>query len=46
MLGTPAYTPPEVFMGEAYGREVDLWAFGVMLYELTTGKVGLTRSDI
>ena len=33
-------------MGEAYGREVDLWAFGVMLYELTTGKVGLPRSDI
>ena len=46
MLGTPAYTPPEVFMGEPYGREVDLWAFGVMLYELTTGQVGLSRFDI
>ena len=46
MLGTPAYTPPEVFMGELYGREVDLWAFGVMLYELITGQVGLARSDI
>lgn len=33
-------------MGELYGREVDLWAFGVMLYELITGQVSLARSDI
>jgi serine/threonine protein kinase len=39
MFGTPAYTPPEIFTSEPYGREVDLWAFGVMLYELITGKV-------
>ncbi|KAF8271669.1 kinase-like domain-containing protein [Lactarius quietus] len=38
MFGTPAYTPPEVFAGRPYGREVDIWAFGVMLYELITGK--------
>jgi serine/threonine protein kinase len=41
MFGTPAYTPPEVFGGRPYGREVDIWAFGVMLYELITGKVCL-----
>ena len=41
MFGTPAYTPPEVFGGRPYGREVDIWAFGVMLYELITGKVRL-----
>jgi serine/threonine protein kinase len=48
MFGTPAYTPPEVFTGQPYGCEVDLWAFGVMLYELVTGKVSLVRfrSDI
>ena len=39
MFGTPAYTPPEVFTGQPFGREVDLWAFGVMLYELITGNV-------
>ncbi|KAH9037692.1 kinase-like domain-containing protein [Lactarius pseudohatsudake] len=39
MFGTPAYTPPEVFAGRPYGREVDIWAFGVMLYELITGRV-------
>ena len=41
MFGTPAYTPPEVFGGRPYGREVDIWAFGVMLYELITGRVCL-----
>ena len=41
MFGTPAYTPPEVFAGRPYGREVDIWAFGVMLYELITGRVCL-----
>jgi serine/threonine protein kinase len=48
MFGTPAYTPPEVFTGQPYGCEVDLWAFGVMLYELVTGKVSRARlrSDI
>jgi p70 ribosomal S6 kinase len=45
-FGTPAYTPPEMFTGEPYGREVDLWAFGVMLYELITGKVCLLFIDI
>jgi serine/threonine protein kinase len=45
MFGTPAYTAPEMFTGEPYGREVDLWAFGVMLYELITGNVSLALSD-
>ena len=43
-FGTPAYTCPEMFTGEPYGREVDLWAFGVMLYELITGNVSLAHS--
>ena len=46
MFGTPAYTPPEVFTGEPYGREIDFWAFGVMLYELLTGKVSPVLSHI
>ncbi|KAI0301906.1 kinase-like domain-containing protein [Multifurca ochricompacta] len=46
MFGTPAYTPPEVFTGQPYGREVDLWAFGVMLYELIAGRVKLRSPDI
>ncbi|KAH9989398.1 kinase-like domain-containing protein [Russula compacta] len=46
MFGTPAYIPPEVFIGEPYGREVDLWAFGVMLYELITGKEAFKSNTV
>lgn len=30
--GTPAYCAPEVFTGEGYGQQVDLWSAGVVLY--------------
>ncbi|KAH9963293.1 kinase-like domain-containing protein [Russula dissimulans] len=46
MFGTPAYTPPEIFMGDAYGCEVDIWAFGVMLYELITGKEAFKSTTV
>ncbi len=37
MLGTPAYMAPEQFIGSAIDHRVDLFACGVMLYELLTG---------
>ncbi|KAH9054166.1 kinase-like domain-containing protein [Lactarius vividus] len=46
MFGTPAYTPPEVFAGRPYGREVDIWAFGVMLYELITGREAFKSTTV
>jgi serine/threonine protein kinase len=33
-VGTTAFSSPEVLSGDDYGFEVDLWAFGVMLYEM------------
>ena len=35
--GSPDYMAPESHFGKAHGRPVDLWAFGVMLFELLTG---------
>jgi len=35
--GTPGYLSPEVLRKEAYGKAVDLWACGVILYILLVG---------
>jgi Tol biopolymer transport system component len=37
MIGTPPYMSPEQVRGEPVGREADIWAFGVVLYEMVTG---------
>lgn len=32
------YRAPETFLGQIYDEQVDIWATGVMAYELLTGK--------
>lgn len=34
--GTLFYMAPEIFEDESYGRKVDVYAFGIMMYEIVT----------
>ncbi len=44
--GTPAYMSPEQLLGKDVGKESDIWSFGVMLYELLSGKQLYTGSSV
>lgn len=38
-VGTPNYTAPEVLMHMKYGNKVDVYSYGVMLWEMATRRV-------
>jgi eukaryotic-like serine/threonine-protein kinase len=38
VLGTPAYMAPEVLAGSRFDHRADMWAVGVILYELLSGR--------
>ena len=38
ILGTPEYLSPDCVLGQGYRFDVDLWAFGVLVYEMLRGR--------
>lgn len=45
LCGTPEYLAPEMIMMKGYGKSVDWWTFGVLVYEMMAGFTPFTADD-
>lgn len=43
--GTPDYIAPEILLRQTYGKAVDWWAYGVLLYEMLVGQPPFEGED-
>ena len=45
ILGTPEYLSPDCVLGQGYRFDVDLWAFGCLVYEMHMGATPFAADD-
>lgn len=38
ICGTPLFASPEILQGHLYDEKVDIWAVGILAYELMVGQ--------
>lgn len=43
--GTREYVAPEMLRGDAYDTTIDFWTFGILLYEMLSGRTPFYTSD-
>ena len=46
MVGTPYYLSPEIILNKPYDAKSDIWALGVLLYELLTFKMPFNAQSL
>ncbi|MEW5916873.1 MAG: serine/threonine-protein kinase, partial [Gemmatimonadota bacterium] len=46
MIGTPQYVAPEQLHGERGDERTDLWALGVLFYEMVTGRMPFEAGNV
>jgi serine/threonine-protein kinase ULK/ATG1 len=44
-IGTVCYVPPQVFLNQKYSDKMDIWAIGLILYEIIFQRIAFIGED-